>query len=172
MSDATAVGEIQVNGRQYKVLYDFRRKDFSTTVDGRAVYAKTCDALEADVRRETKRQKIEHHIRVVLMQPSNKAGAARFVRAVLRGQNIRTHEFLFTMEDGSKDQIQHPQLTMLGDEITDADLVALNNLAVQAKEAEQALYNFISKHRKYAPQAWSLIQDAEKLELDSKEEAK
>ena len=154
----TKVGSVTIQGKDYEVRVTEHLR-FLADVGEVKVYASDAQKLQEQIATELRKQRIEHAIGVVL----DYKGAA--VRAVLRGQNVRTRAFLLTLADGTKIAEDHPVILALDKDVTDEQIAALNRLAEATATAasratayRRSLRNARGEHLV----AWALIQQAER----------
>ena len=151
------VGTLEVQGKPFEI-YCTERLNFRVTVGEVEVIADGEEKLRAKIAAELGRQKIEHKIDVVIEHET------RVTRATLRGQNIRTHAYLFTLADGTKVAKDHPTLLATGKEMTDEHIAELNRLGEAARGAQKAERDYL---RSISPwradfSAGRLIEEAER----------
>ncbi len=126
------VGVIQVS-RDLEIVVNLdEARCFVADVGGVEVRAGSFDELEKKVRAAVSRQKVQHQIRVVIEVKSDTTTS--YIRAVLRGRNERTREYLVTV-DGVKKAIEYLTVVALSDEVSDTQLAVLNDLQHEADEA-------------------------------------
>ncbi len=125
------VGVIQVS-RDLEIVVNLdAARCFVADVGGVEVRAGSFDELEKKVRAAVSRQKVQHQIRIVI---EVKSDTTHYTRAVLRGRNERTREYLVTV-DGVKQAIEYLTVVALSDEVSDTQLAGLNDLQHEADEA-------------------------------------
>ncbi len=126
---------VEIQGKMFPVTLDRRLLTFTTTVGDVEVSGASKEQLEERIRRELARQKVELVIPVVLHTDHG------LVRAILRGRNQRTSEYLFTI-DGEKQKVEYPKIVAL--EVSDEVLARGNALAAEHVRARQTLDAFLA----------------------------
>src|SRR5882672_8871939 len=95
-----AVGELEIGSEKYTVHAN-RYFQLVVEINGREIRASSKDDLIERIRKETKRQRIDHNIPVILAL-LDRNGQRYYTRATLRGKHARTSQVLFTMPNGDK----------------------------------------------------------------------
>lgn len=156
MSYSDVIGKTQIEVRGEKITVTVNRAGtFMADIGGETVMESTLSAVEEKAKRLTRAQKIEHAIPVVLKGKTaddfglrlnkDEALERKYVRAILRGKNARTSQYLFTLvPDGKKIALEYPDIILLEGDITDEQLAEANRLAAATRDATNAEWNFVT----------------------------
>lgn len=100
---------------------------FCVTLDDMRYTGATLDAVLEKAKRALRVRKVEHAIPLVI-----KGDHGYLCRAVLRGRNRRTDEYLFTITRPSgeteKEGLKYPNILSLGADVTDEQITEANRL--------------------------------------------
>ena len=128
-------GEVTVRGEKYEVSYNPEWGDeFSTTVEGKSVRAKTWEALKAAINTELRRRTVPFE--VTFINPNTgKTGTVKTIHATLKKPVI-------VWSDNSREtrDVESPLRP-------DTDVKELRRLRVEYRTAEKALAEFRHRHR-------------------------
>ncbi len=169
--DKIPVRTLKVRDQEFPISLNPDHFSFHATVGEVEITAYNREDLEKRISREISRQKVAaaHAIPVVIQ-----TGEKIFTRAILRGQNERTHAYLFTLvPSGEKVAIEYPNIVGLEGTFSDADIAELNRLQAAIAAAAAALHSFRKAHGSdhRLPSAASLLGSAEKAGIEAEEKA-
>lgn len=138
-----------VDGHVHEITIDSDGGFRAPLPTGEQAHYSTLEALLVRLKRDYRKAKIEHAIRVVLRVGN------RYERVTLRGIHLTTGEALITRADGSKDSAgkYNDEILAFDHEISDETIAELNRLEAVARNAQNAYTGAVQAARIAASRA-------------------